>query len=99
MISVLAASNVFVGTSMHGNITAFSFGIPHLFGPINFSKIDGFLDITELDSDLKIDEWRNLGDKLDWLSQFDRDYFIDRATNAKQHVNTTFQSLVSAIKD
>lgn len=34
VIAIIAASDVFVGTSLHGNITASSFGIPHLFGPL-----------------------------------------------------------------
>lgn len=38
MLSVLAASDLFIGTSMHGNITALSYGIPHLFGPIRVDK-------------------------------------------------------------
>jgi polysaccharide pyruvyl transferase WcaK-like protein len=42
MLAIIAASDVFVGTSLHGNITAFSFGIPHVFGPCRSLKSTAF---------------------------------------------------------
>ncbi|MCK4819960.1 polysaccharide pyruvyl transferase family protein, partial [bacterium] len=68
MISVLAACDLFLGTSMHGNITAFSFGIPHLFGNIQVDKAKGFLDIAELSTDLKLKSWSQINEKLDMVT-------------------------------
>lgn len=96
-LSVLAACDRFVGTSLHGNITAFSFGIPHLFGPIAVRKIGGFLDIAGLPEDLKLNSWSNLGSRLKWLDTLSDDYFPARASAAKKEVDAVFDLLFQAI--
>ena len=41
IMSVIMASDLFIGTSLHGNITAASHGIRHLFGPLPVDKAAG----------------------------------------------------------
>lgn len=65
IISVIAASDIFIGTSLHGNITAFSFGIPHLFGPLPVDKTDGFLRVVGLPAEFKLRSWREMREKLE----------------------------------
>jgi hypothetical protein len=48
MLSVISASDFFIGTSMHGNITAFSYGKPFLIAPTGRPKQQGFLKMAEL---------------------------------------------------
>lgn len=98
-ISVLAACKLFVGTSMHGNITAFSFGIPHLFGPIPVDKAEGFLDVVGLGADFKLASWLQLADKQAMVMRLHQDYFIARATAAKKAVHETFGEMVKILKD
>jgi Polysaccharide pyruvyl transferase len=98
-ISVLAACKLFVGTSMHGNITAFSFGIPHLFGPIAVDKAEGFLDVVGLGADFKLESWSQLADKQAMVMRLPQDYFATRAEAAKKAVYTTFGSIVEILKD
>ncbi len=86
IISIIAASDVFVGTSLHGNITAFSFGIPHLFGPLPVAKIEGFLGVTNLPAGLKLRSWREINDKLDMANGLGREFFLSRAHEAKSKV-------------
>ncbi|MDB6121515.1 MAG: hypothetical protein JWQ71_508 [Pedosphaera sp.] len=97
MIATLAACDVFIGTSMHGNITAFSFGIPHLFGPIPAAKCEGFLDVVNLPLELKLKSWTEINQKLDVVTGMKGQYFADRASVAKQRVNQTFDLLVQAV--
>lgn len=86
MISIIASSSLFVGTSMHGNITSFSYGIPHVFGPIAVDKVEGFLDIVGLGPELKLNSWLELKNKLELLDSVDSNYFKLRAEKAKNKI-------------
>jgi len=98
MLSVIAASDLFVGTSMHGNITALSFGIPHLFGPIRVDKAEGFLDMAGLPADLKLASWSELNDKADLLGELGAGYFTGRAAVAKEAVHAAFDLLYASLR-
>ena len=74
MIAALAACDMFLGTSLHGNITAFSFGIPHLFGPIQVAKREGFLEMVNLPLDLKMESWAEINQKLDLAARLGEDF-------------------------
>jgi len=97
VIAVLAACDIFIGTSMHGNITALSFGIPHLFGPIAVRKAEGFLDIVQLPPELKLKSWSELEQKLDLVTGLGGKYFAAKAAAAKQRVHQVFDQLVQAV--
>jgi len=98
IISVIAASRLFIGTSMHGNITAFSFGIPHLFGPIAVDKAEGFLEISGLGNDLKLRSWSQLADKEAMVMHLPQNHFADKAATAKKAVHATFKKMVKILR-
>jgi polysaccharide pyruvyl transferase len=98
IIAVLAACDTFLGTSLHGNITAFSFGIPHVFGPIEVAKREGFLEVADLLPDLKLQSWEELNDKLDLATSLGGAYFADRAIAAKRRVHEVFDRLLRAVR-
>jgi len=98
IIAVLAACDVFLGTSLHGNITAFSFGIPHVFGPIQVAKREGFLEVTDLPSDLKMDSWSEVNQKLELATGLGREFFAARAIAAKRRVHEVFDLLLRAVR-
>jgi polysaccharide pyruvyl transferase WcaK-like protein len=97
MLSVLAASDLFIGTSMHGNITALSYGIPHLFGPIQVDKAEGFLDMVDLSTDFKLSSWQEINDKADMVTSLDTDFFSIRAAQAKKEAHAAFDILYSSL--
>lgn len=83
MLAIIAASDVFVGTSLHGNITAFSFGIPHVVGPLPVAKTIGFLKIVNLPAELRMGSWNELNEKIEGAVMLGSDFFLDRAAAAK----------------
>ena len=97
MISVLASCEVFLGTSLHGNITAFAFGIPHVIGPVAADKCEGFLEVVDLPPGLKLKSWAEANAKLDFVTGLGGEYFRNRAVAARQRVNEVFDSLLGAI--
>jgi polysaccharide pyruvyl transferase WcaK-like protein len=97
MMSVIAASDLFLGTSLHGNITAFAFGIPHVIGPIPVDKCAGFLDVVGLPAELKAASWTQAGVKLDMAAGLGGAFFRDRAVAARKRINETVDLLVKAV--
>lgn len=94
ILSIIAASDLFVGTSLHGNITALSFGIPHLFGPLPVDKADGYLSVMNLPRELKLHSWNELNDKIDFIVGLSCDFFAQRAMEAKQRVYQVIDQLL-----
>lgn len=97
-ISVIAASDVFFGTSMHGNITAFSFNKPFLIAPTKRPKQAGFLNIANLDAALELKEWSQANDFLDMAESLETSYFANRLSEAKTKVYQVFTKLHESIK-
>jgi exopolysaccharide biosynthesis predicted pyruvyltransferase EpsI len=97
MLSLIAASDVFVGTSMHGNITAFSYGIPHLFAPISVDKLDGFLGQVGLDYRSKILSYDEMGERIHAIESLGRDHIFEKVRVAKNKVHNMFDSLYSVL--
>lgn len=97
VMAVIAASDIFVGTSLHGNITAFSFGIPHLYGPLLVDKAEGFLRVVNLPLELKLRSWRELNDKIDMIKGWDRTFLAGLAREAKAKVYKTVNELLKSL--
>ena len=97
VISVIAACDIFVGTSLHGNITAFSFGIPHLFGPLPVDKAAGFLRVTNLPLELKLGSWSEINDRIDMAVGMGRSFFSERAQTAKARVYKVIDEVLAEL--
>ena len=99
MMALIAASDVFVGTSLHGNITAFSFGIPHVFGPLPVTKTRGFLEITNLPAELRLSSWSEIDKAVDYATMLGPDFFANRAREAKARVYRVIEQLFSNLNN
>jgi hypothetical protein len=97
ILAIIAASDVFVGTSLHGNITAASFGIPHLFGPLPVDKAEGFLSAMNLPAELKLQSWREINAKIDMTVGLGRAFFSGRAREAKSKVYRVVDELLQVL--
>jgi hypothetical protein len=99
MMSVVAAGSLFLGSSLHGNVTAFSFGVPHLFAPNVADKCAGFLRAAGLPPELGLGSWAEANDKLDMAAGFGRRAFSERAREAKARVYAAADELLAALPD
>lgn len=93
-MAVIAASDLFVGTSLHGNVTALSFGVPHLLGPLPVAKAGGFLGVMNLPAELKLGAWSELNDRIDLALGLGRAFFSERAHQGKQRVYQVVDKLL-----
>lgn len=91
----IVACNAFVGTSLHGNITAFSYGIPHLAGPLPVDKLQGFIDVVGLDAEARLTHWSQLYERLHWLQSRKDGYWSSRVERAKAEVYRTFGDMLA----
>jgi hypothetical protein len=98
MMALIAASDVFAGTSLHGNITAFSFGIPHVFGPLPVTKTRGFLEITNLPAELRLSSWSEVDKAIDCATTLGPDFFANRAREAKARVYRVMEQLFESMR-
>jgi len=94
IMSIIAASDLFIGTSLHGNITATSYGIPHLLGPLPVDKTAGFLEVMNLPSELRLRSWAEMNEKIDFAVELGHQFFSTRATVAKRKVYLTVDELI-----
>lgn len=96
-IAVIAACDLFVGTSLHGNITAVSYGIPHLIGPITVDKAEGFLRVANLPPELKMRSWCELSDKIEMIQGLGPGFFSQRASEAKSRTYRAVNELIKGL--
>jgi polysaccharide pyruvyl transferase WcaK-like protein len=65
ILSIIVSSRFFIGSSLHGNITAFSYGIGHMaINTANLVKLNGFFDLIK-EPDLCLKSLLNLEAALD----------------------------------
>jgi hypothetical protein len=68
--AVIEACDYFVGSSLHGNVTALSFGVPHLVvnNPLRAAKLEGYVRLAGLEK-FRITDWAALEETFDRLAE------------------------------
>jgi hypothetical protein len=62
---ILSLASLIVASSLHANVIAFSYGIPHLFAPAPaMNKIPGFLEIVGLPKEVALQTWEHFDPRI-----------------------------------
>ena len=79
--ALIGACDYFVGSSLHGNLTALSFGIPHIVvnNPLRSAKLEGLVQLARLE-EFRITGWEDLEDVFDRLA----DLILRAATDRRK---------------
>ena len=95
--AVIAHAKAFIGTSMHGAITAFSYGVPFLtYSCAHLSKLEGFLGLVDSKERLCM-SMGEIVKKTPLLSQIPSRENFKKATSAiDQHFDQMFQKIHTA---
>lgn len=96
--AVIGECDYFVGSSLHGNLTALSFGIPHLVvnNPVPAVKLDGLLQMARLE-EFRIVDWGDLEDCFDRLAVSPRERWANAGDRLKIRASEHFDRLAHEI--
>ncbi|MBM7622078.1 polysaccharide pyruvyl transferase WcaK-like protein [Bacillus tianshenii] len=98
--SVIASSRFFIGTSLHGNITAYSYGVKHLALNIaNISKIDGFFDLIHQQEACihKMKDVENMFFKQIIATEDEDKHYEKRKSQLAQQIDIHFNNIANII--
>lgn len=60
MLATISAASLVIASSMHANIVAFSYGVPHLMAPTPaMTKMSGFLEVAGLPRFMQLQAWKD----------------------------------------
>lgn len=96
--AVIGACDYFVGSSLHGNLTALSFGIPHVVvnNPLRAAKLEGFVQLARME-DFRITDWESLEETFDRLAASPRKRWSTAADRLKARASEHFDRLAELI--
>src|SRR5215210_3776534 len=96
--AVIGACDYFVGSSLHGNLTALSFEIPHIVvnNPLRSAKLEGLVQLARME-ELRITGWEDLEDGFDRLAATPRERWATVGDHLKARVSEHFDRLADLI--
>jgi polysaccharide pyruvyl transferase WcaK-like protein len=96
--AVIGACDYFVGSSLHGNLTALSFGIPHIVvnNPLRSAKLEGLVQLARLE-EFCITDWEDLEDGFDRLTASSRERWATVGDHLKARASEHFDRLADLI--
>jgi len=98
ILSIIAAADAFIGTSMHGCVTAFSYGIPFVIGPTVHAKQAGFLSACNLDPTLEVGKWSDGMCALERSRELGNAYFASRLERARERIYQVMRMMLPALQ-
>ena len=96
--AVIGACDYFVGSSLHGNLTALSFGVPHIVvnNPLRAAKLEGYVRLARLE-EFRVTDWAVLEETFDRLAATPRERWATTADRLKARVSEYFDRLAELI--
>jgi hypothetical protein len=96
--AVIGACDYFVGSSLHGNLTALSFGVPHVVvnNPLRAAKLEGYVQLAGLE-DFRITDWEGLEACFDRLTATPRERWCTVGGRLKGRASEHFDRLADLI--
>ncbi|HHT0250077.1 TPA: polysaccharide pyruvyl transferase family protein [Raoultella ornithinolytica] len=92
---VIKRSKAFYGTSLHGVITAMSFGIPHFCVNADIKKLTSFLKTWSISPFNKSLDLNGIYDSIDLISEYDNSELISSVENTQQLIISSLKEIVS----
>jgi hypothetical protein len=96
--ALIGACDYYVGSSLHGNLTALSFGIPHIVvnNPLRSAKLEGLVQLARLE-EFRITGWEDLEDVFDRLAAAPRERWATAGDHLKARASEHFDRLADLI--
>jgi hypothetical protein len=97
IMDCIAAADAFCGSSMHGNITAFSFGVPHVIGMVSYAKLGAFMRQCGIPAEHRLTDWGELRAKIACVCREPPARRAARALAAMQAVDAALDQVMAAL--
>ena len=100
MLAVIASAHIFVGTSMHGNICARSYGVRHGFGVLpSVDKIAGAMQILQMQADQQLRQWDQLSEFMLRLETLDSHNMYELSTQLGRQSARALRNAVASLAE
>jgi len=99
IMSTIASASLFIGTSLHGNVTSQSYGIPHLGLSDTECKLDYYLktwDIYPQSICLRLNNMTNVTNMIDNVLKLDRSELLKVRADLISKCHANFSEMVKA---
>ncbi len=100
MLAVIASAHIFVGTSMHGNICARSYGVRHGFGVLSsVDKIAGAMQILQMQAGQQLRQWDELSEFMLRLETLDSNNMYELSTQLGRQSARALRNAVASLAE
>ncbi|WP_055069585.1 polysaccharide pyruvyl transferase family protein [Clostridium massiliamazoniense] len=96
---LIGKGKFFAGTSLHGNITAMSYGVPHIGLNKEIKKLDMYLSTWDLKEQNGCISFNELNDKIDDLLKIDKDTLLRKREELIEKVKENFKRILALIEE
>lgn len=94
---LIGRSMFFAGTSLHGNITAMSYGVPHIGLNREIKKLDMYLKTWDLEEQNGCIDFNELDNRIDKLIKLDRKKLLVKRKELIENVEENFEKILALI--
>lgn len=99
IMSVIANSELFMGTSLHGIITAMAFNIPYMGLNSRISKLVNYLDTWAPSAINKAVDFDSIADNIERHINIEKEILVENSANQKKEVRTSFKQMNTLIQN
>lgn len=96
-MSIIANSQLFIGTSLHGNVTALSYGIPSVGLDPRVSKLNYLLQTYSIADQSIAVEYSKINEEMQKSLNIDKQNLIENSLKIKELVNRNFDLIAETI--
>ena len=96
---LIAKSKFFAGTSLHGNITAMSYGVPHIGLNKSITKLDEYLRTWDLKEQNHCIDFENLSKEYEIIKNIDKDYLEIKRKELINLSRQNFDNMFEILED
>lgn len=96
---LIAKSKFFAGTSLHGNITSMSYGVPHIGLNKSITKLDEYLRTWDLKEQNHCIDFEDLSKEYEIIKNIDKDYLEIKRKELINLSRENFDNMFKVLED
>ena len=96
---LIAKSKFFAGTSLHGNITSMSYGVPHIGLNKSITKLDEYLRTWDLKEQNHCIDFEDLSKEYEIIKKIDKDYLEIKRKELINLSRENFNNMFKVLED